>query len=374
MTFDHSHYVPILKGKKGELLALAKADNLQKFTPLVEVIPIPREYPDEGDSYLSKSMEKHIKDTAASYKKAMGILPRVFIDGRYIEGEKVNDGSSAIGRLFSLLRSGGIKYIPTIGLDRVEDYANAVCDAIATAKNGCCLRLWESDLESLSDLDSQIMSLLRTLNVATNSVDLLIDFQDKVPPKVTLPLLLNALPRLDEWRTLTLSSSAFPQYLSDVATNTIEERERSEWLAWVYVRAAQNGAKKRIPTFGDYGINHPTIVDELDPRMITVSPNIRYTSAASYVIAKGKAQPRKKKAQTDAQKTAREQLAPSIQYPNLAAMIKGHPSWKDRKFSWGDDFIDRCSQKRCTGTGSDWRGVGASHHIAVVAQQIANLP
>jgi hypothetical protein len=332
------------------------------------------EYPEEGDPYLSKSMEKHVKDTAASYKKAMGILPQVFIDGRHIEGDTVNDGSSAIGRLFSLLHSGGINFIPTIGLDRVEDYANAVRDAIATPKSGCCLRLWESDLESLSDLDRQITSLLRTLKVATDSVDLLIDFQGKVPPKVTLPLLLNALPRLDEWRTLTLSFSAFPQYLSDVAKNTIEEFERSEWLAWVYVRGAQNGAKKRVPTFSDYGINHPTLVDELDPRMVTVSPNIRYTSPASYVVAKGQAQPRKKKAKTDAQKAAREQLAPSVQYPKLAAMIKGHPSWKDRKFSWGDDFIDRCSQKKCTGSGSDWRGVGASHHIAVVVQQIASLP
>src|ERR1700722_10196400 len=175
MAFDHSHYVPILKGKKGELLALAKAEHIQQFTPLIEVVPIPMEYPEEGDPYLSKSMEKHVKDTAVSYKKAMGILPRVFIDGRYIEEEKVNDGSSAVGRLFSLLRNGGINFIPAIGLDRVEDYANAVRDAMAMSKIGCCLRLWESDLESLSDLDSQIMSLLRTLNVATDSVDLLID-------------------------------------------------------------------------------------------------------------------------------------------------------------------------------------------------------
>ena len=79
--FDHNHYVPILKGKKGELAALAKADSLQHFTPLVEVMPIPLTYPEEGEPYPSKTIDKHIKDTASGFIRAMGILPSVFVDG-----------------------------------------------------------------------------------------------------------------------------------------------------------------------------------------------------------------------------------------------------------------------------------------------------
>lgn len=374
MKFDHHHYVPILKGKMGELLALAKADNPKQFTPLVEVVPVPWVYPEKGEPYLSKTMDRHIKDTATSFKQAMGILPRVFIDGFHIEKETLQDGSSPMAELFSRLRSGGINVVPTIGLDREEEYANAVRDAIATDKRGCCLRLWESDLEGISDLESQISSLLRMLSVNPESTHLLIDFKDKVPPKVALPLLVNALPRVNEWATLTLSSSAFPQFISDLKTNKIEELERSEWLAWVYVRTSQIAGKKRLPTFSDYGINHPSLVEEQNPRKIRVSPNIRYTSSTSYVVAKGQAPPRKKKDETAEQEAARKRLLPSVQYPKLAAMIKEHSSWKGGPFSWGDGFIDRCSQKRCTGSGSDWRGVGASHHIALVLQQIANLP
>jgi hypothetical protein len=374
VKFDHSHYVPILKGKPGELKALASAQNIQEFTPLVEVIPIQPRYPKEGPAYLPKTIDEHVKDTAVSFTKAMGILPSVFIDGLYIENEKLKDGSSAIGGLFSRLRSKATKFIPTIGLDRGEAYTDAVRDAISNDKRGCCLRLGESDLESLSDLDKQISSLLKVLNLKVSETDLLIDFRDKVPPKVTVPLLIEAFPRVDEWRSFIFSASSFPKTLGDVKKNTTEELERLEWLTWIFLRAKRTEANKRVPTYSDYGINHPDLIDDVDPRTITIAPNIRYTTEASYVVAKGQAQPRKKKAQTPEQKASRADLAPSIQYPKLAKMIKNHRGWKTAAFSWGDRFIDRCSQHKCTGSGSDWRGVGASHHIALVAQQIASRP
>ncbi|MGA7218465.1 MAG: hypothetical protein WBX38_09130 [Candidatus Sulfotelmatobacter sp.] len=375
--FDHRHYVPILKGKKGELEALAKADNLQQFTPVVEVVPIPLTHPEDGSlAYQSKTIDQHVKDTANAYKRAMGILPSVFIDGFYIEGEdKLRDGQSAMRGLFSRLREARIRFVPTIGLDRLEDYIDAVREAVKIDGRGCCLRLWESDLESLSGFDRQIQTLLGALNVSPDKVNLLVDFKEKVPPKVTLPLLINELPWLNDWGTLTFSSSSFPQFLGDIKANGIEERERSEWMAWVFVREKQNAEKKRVPTFGDYGINHPTLTDDTDPRMITVAPNIRYSDKLRYVIAKGQAQPRKKQAKTPEQKAARLLLAPNVQYPKLASKIKNHPAWKaDRNLSWGDKKVDDCSQHRFVGTLSEWRGIGASHHIALTVQQLANLP
>jgi hypothetical protein len=206
--FDYRHYVPILKGKKGELEALAKADNLQQFTPGVEVVPIPLTHPDDGSpAYQSKTIDQHIKDTANAYKRAMGILPSVFIDGFYIEGEDtLRDGQSAMGGLFSKLREAGIRFVPTIGLDRLEDYIDAVREAVRIDGKGCCLRLWESDLESISGFDSQIQTLLNALNLSPDKVNLLVDFKEKVPPKVTLPLLINELPWLNDWGTLSFST------------------------------------------------------------------------------------------------------------------------------------------------------------------------
>jgi hypothetical protein len=375
-TFDHSHYVPILKGKLGELNALRNTDPklFVKFTPFIEVPPIPNAYPEDSPPVQAKTIDKHIKDVSASFVKVLTALPSVFVDAVYIETEDdLKDGSSPVDALFAALRKGKVPFVPAIGLDRVEDYADSVKNALETDNRGCCLRPLESDLEGFAELGGQIDSLLAALNAKPSSVDLLVDFRAKVPPKAVFPFLIDALPRLSEWRTLTVASSSFPSDMSGVGKNKIEEIEREEWLAWLFVRGKQKSMNKRVPTFADYAINHP-VLTELDPRLMNMSPNIRYTDTLSYVVAKGQAQPRKKWAKTAEQKIIREQLSPTVQYPKLANMIKGHASWKGSQYSWGDKFIDQCSQKKCVGSATDWRTVGTSHHIAAIVQLIANLP
>lgn len=74
MPFDHTHYVPILKGKQGELNALQDTNPklLTKFTPLIEIPPIPPAWP-EGENQKpipAKTIDEHIKAVA----KARGPL------------------------------------------------------------------------------------------------------------------------------------------------------------------------------------------------------------------------------------------------------------------------------------------------------------
>jgi len=75
MGFDHSHYVPILKGKQGELNALQSTDPklLTKVTPLVEIPPIPPAWP-EGENQKpvpGKTIDEHIKSVAKAFTKAL---------------------------------------------------------------------------------------------------------------------------------------------------------------------------------------------------------------------------------------------------------------------------------------------------------------
>jgi Beta protein len=346
------------------------------LTPLVEVPPIPPAYQETviGEEPIpAKTIDKHVKDVGKKFIQAFQNLPSVFIDGYYIEVEEdLEDDSSPIDSIFASLRGAKIPFVPVIGLDRVEDYADSVQGAIEKDKRGCCLRLVESDLEGMTELGAQIEALLKVLVTKPDEVDLLIDFGSKVPSKAALPFIVDALPKLSDWRTLTVAASSFPADMSGVGKNKIEELEREEWRAWLSVRSKKKGLK-RIPTFGDYGINHP-ILSEIDPRTMHMSPNIRYTNDLNFVVAKGQAQPRKKWAVTAQQKIEREQLAPKIQYPKLAKKITNHPSWKGATFSWGDEFIDKCSRKECAGSATDWRAVGTCHHIALVVRQIASLP
>ncbi len=376
MPFDYRHYVPILKGKQGELDALGKTSKklISGFTPLLEVPPISPTYlPGQDDPIPSKTIDAHVVYIGEKFAEALTNYPSVFVDGYYIETEdELEDGSSPIDAVFQSLRQQTVPFIPVLGLDRVEDYAESVKKAIEADKRGCCLRLFESDLESIVELGPQIDSILKFLGLKAKDVDLLVDFGPKVPSKAALPYQIDALPLVNDWRTLTVAASAFPVDMSGVAQNSIEEIDREEWISWLSLRGKRK-ALQRMPTYGDYAINHP-VLSEIDPRIMSMSPNIRYSDSTNYVVAKGQAIPRKKKKPTPQEEAAREKLLPKVQYPQLAAKIKKHPSWKGEKFSWGDKFIDACSRKECVGSATNWRAVGTCHHIAVVVQQIASLP
>lgn len=369
LRFEHEHYVPILKGKQGELDAIRETSRKvrERFTPLIEIPPIPPKYIDGQDEPVpAKNIAEHVNDVANSFVKALGADDPVLVDGFYIEEEQTLEGDiEPIERFFELLR-GRAKCIPVTGLDRVQEYGAAIKNILSTDDRGCCLRLVEEDLEGMSDLEPQIKSLLKFLDIDAPKVHLLLDFGPAVPSRSALPYQINALPRLKDWRTLTISSSSFPANLENVARNSLEELERKEWSVWTSLRAKRK-TLGRIPTFGDYAINHPELI-EIDPRLMRMSPNIRYTAELNFVIAKGEAYPRKKES------TKKAGLAPSDQYPKLAQRIIDHPSWRGRKFSWGDAFIEECSQKKRVGSATNWRAVGTCHHIASVVQQIASLP
>jgi hypothetical protein len=370
VRFTDRHYVPILKGKQGELDAIREtsAKVREEFTPLLEIPPIPPKYIQGQDEPVpAKSIDEHLNDVAESLTKALGSQYPAFIDGFYIEEEEtLATGIEPIEGLFELLRKNKVQFIPAIGLDRVEEYGTAIKNVIAADDRGCCLRLVEDDLEAVSELEPQIKSLLKFLDVNASDVHLLIDFGPNVPSRAALPYQINALPKLKDWRTLTISSSSFPVNMEGAVRNSVTEFERREWTVWTFLRSKAK-TLTRMPAFGDYAINHP-IFTEIDPRIMRMSPNIRYASDLNCVVAKGEAYPRK----TDRRKKVG--VAPSDQYPKLAQAIMNHPAWRGRRFSWGDAFIEDCSQKKRVGSATNWRAVGTCHHIALVVQQIASLP
>jgi hypothetical protein len=365
-----TRYVPILKGKQGELDALLKTRKSLKtsIAPLVEIPPIPPKYlAGEDDPIPSKSIDSHVEDTAANLVEALAGYTTVYIDGFYIEEEPdLEDGTEPSARIFQILRDAKVPFIPVVGLDRIDQYADSVRTAVKSDGRGCCLRINVEDLDqppkTLKDL---IAALLAEIGLHPDAVDLLVDYGPAVPSKSALLLQMNGLPDVKKWRTLTVASSSFPVDMSQVAQNSLAEFERKEWRAWTYLRSNLESVT-RMPNYSDYGINHPAI-SEIDPRIMRLSPNIRYSASLNYVVAKGSAYPRK----TD--KTKKPNTKAADQYPKLAKMVISHPAWKTGKFSWGDEYIEKCSHKECVGNSTNWRSVGTCHHLAFVAHQLSSL-
>lgn len=78
---------------------------------------------------------------------------------------------------------------------------------------------------------------------------------------------LEDVPYPDTWRTLTVSASAFPLSMGVVDRNSHSSVERTEWLAWKN-HLHDGGRVRRIPTYSDCAIQHPSGVEGFDPRIM----------------------------------------------------------------------------------------------------------
>lgn len=290
------------------------------------------------------------------------------MDGQYVEEDPaLASGEEPIAATLRALAGKGITAVPVVGIDRVQEYVEAVRDFANLTGSGCCLRLTVGDLNLMFDLRAQIDSLLGFLHLVPGAVDLIVDFGSKLPLRPQLPLLVQQFPHLSEWRNFILSSSAFPPDMTEIDRHSTAEIEREDWLSWLAVWNYRDRLS-RTPTFGDYGINHPSFV-EVDPRIMTMSPNIRYTGNLHYIIAKGEAFPKGKRMKS----RNREEASAATQYQRLAREIMRHREWCGAEFSWGDQFIAECADGKRIGNSTQWRTVGTSHHIAFVVRQLSSL-
>jgi hypothetical protein len=261
------------------------------------------------------------------------------------------------------IRDYDVEAIPVIGLDRSEDddYVNAVRTAANTDKRGVCIRLLQEDLEVPNVTYKDANDLIKTLGLSKNNVHLLMDFRQvsnddfHEASEIAEDFLAN-LPDTADWKTIILSSSGFPENLGCISPRTIGTLSRTE----LYLRDELFLRKRKIPrfpTFGDYGICHPDILD-YDPRF-TPSAAIRYTIERDWLIIKSGSL---KKYGFD-------------QFRKLSDSLRKRPEYYGPSYSWGDNYINECAA--CTvgkGNLTKWREVGTNHHITLVCNQIANSP
>lgn len=272
--FSAKHYVPILKFKEGEhaALGLLRPPAMDGITPLFELPPI--------SAHNRVSLDKHL--ASFGKKLARNWKPRrpLFIDGHLIANEGLMaDNRHPLVFAFDDARDSDVTAIPVTGLRRDAAYQGAVRQIVQADDLGVCIRLESEDLGA-SDVRNRLDNLLQYLGVSRADADIILDLQ-VIPTGQAASFVaaargfVNGLPYVTEWRTLTVSATAFPPNLSSIRPNSVELKVREEWLMWQ--RLASGQGLVRVPSFGDYGIAHPEIQD-IDPRFIKVSAGIRYTT------------------------------------------------------------------------------------------------
>ena len=367
-------YVPILFGKQGELKALSELDNDTRkgLTPLIVLPPIPPRWVDgESEPEPRKSIDAHVSGLAETIMKSWGSTAPVFLDGAAIEQEDfLESGDDPFAGVLNEARAISLGVVPVIGLDREADYMQSAKDHAKQSGLGACLRLRLDDLSDLATLDARINSTLEEVALAIADIDLILDYgvlTEATEPlmRSSVPLHLKAIPNINNWRSVTVAASSFPKDLSQVRQDSISEHPRTEWMLWTWLYA-RRATLPRMPQFGDYAVQHPE-PSELDPRLIRMSPNVRYTGELIWLLAKGTAYRRKKDKQ--------QSVPANVQYPRLCNMIMQHREWKGASFSWGDGYIAACANGTDgPGSPTTWRAVGTNHHLTLVVDQLASTP
>jgi len=363
MNFDHFHYIPCLRWKQGEYLAVWPLLETTKcaITPLIE---IPELGWDFKEKKLKKTIDEHLSDFVLKkiYKKWGDSF--CFVDLKLIgPSERLPNGIHPVKYVFDDLRIEGCSAVPVTGLDRDKAYQQEVKTILTKDKNGVCLRVSIEEADK-SSFTKDVNSLLSALNVKVDNCDIIVDLgaPNFVPPEgfsKAIQNIVSNLPNLNKWRTFTIIGTSFPETMASIKKGG-EIVPRLEWRLYKLLVVNFQKAGLRLPAFGDYAINHPK-VSKIDMRIVKPSASIRYTIDDGWYIVKGENVKDKK-------------FGKFKQYHKLSKQVLDSPYYCGPTFSWGDNYIQECARGTGkTGNLSTWRQVGTNHHIVKVTRDIASF-
>ncbi|MFF8478747.1 hypothetical protein [Streptomyces sp. NPDC015414] len=341
-------YVPILKGKAGEFLALGHAspEVQTQIRPVMEIVP-DFELRDLLDTFCEHAMENVPSSMVLTVD--CGALPSV----RVLEGA-VGGPVSRVGESL-LLR--GVAMCPVFRCDDADDVLAEVAGAAAAHGQGACLRISTAlDLRDRLPDREQTCELLRAVQLGPEEIDLLIDAGPVYSARARESLAegtAEALTKLSRWpwRHICVAAGAFPVNLSGFPRGTATPVAREDARLWQEVVEKWRGAQ---PDFGDFGVTAPRI---LPKSRGTPDPNMRYTTAAEWQVF---VYPRL--------------LTGNDDFFTLSQDLVNSPHWPAAgpATSWGDARLHECAQRKRSkaGGGTEWRAWATSHHLAVVTSHV----
>lgn len=351
MNFGANHYVPILKVKRGEKMALQSiSPTLQgNITPLLEIV----------ERTGGKPVDAHLDTAFTGLADSIQSYSRCFLDTLEI----APDGPMVAEEIFRRAFAAGILFTPVTGINRTADIAAA----LNHQSHGIAIRLTRNDFEKGS-LHKNLLSFMNQHGLATEETDLIVDLG---PVEDLIVNGVNALtesfvadvPVIQQWRTFTISACAFPLSMGVINRHSHDLIKRSEWISWRDYLHTRRQKLPRHPTFSDCAIQHPKGVEGFDPRIMQVSASVRYTSGKNWLLIKGE---------------STRNVPAKEQFPKLASLLVfGHlkSHFKGENHCKGCALIKEAADGvKGLGSAEVWRRLGTIHHITTVVQELASLP
>jgi len=351
-------YVPILKWRQGEYLALERleSDIKDEVMPLVEIPPIGWDF-ERG--CLAKTIDEHLEKFSHRYRLKWGGR-HAFVDLLLLDpSHRMSDNSHPVSYIFKGLRQNVEHVIPVTGLSRDSDYQEAVRKVVEEDNNGLSVRLLFEDIVK-SDVNVLLEALSIFHNINFGDMDIVLDLESPNFHPIgqfarALLIAILRLPKLSQFRTFTIVATSFPKSMGKMKKGS-QIIERSEWLLYQALITMSSKLEVR-PQFGDYAIAYP-LLPEQDMRLLKPAASLRYTVEGGWYIGKG----------TNVRDNG------FGQYVDICKSLVRSGYFLGQDFSKGDMYIFECSERRgSTGNLSVWRWVGTNHHITRVVHDLASF-
>lgn len=358
--FGTERYVPVILTRQGERLALRELPNdvKVKFTPLFAVHPVARDLESGGPA---QSVDTHLRKLLRQLTMDWGAAP-AFVDLVHFNvGARMDDGTHPLDWFVRSAASAGLSLTPVFSPDRHATYRAAAADVAADLATGLCFRLTPADWTDLGSAvgDGRLFAMLSESRSRPDQVHLVLDLEDGIgQPNMAAAAMraaLRALPQPHAWRSVTVVGTGMPSATSDLGADTTSELLRSEWSVW---RLLRDDAGHRMPSFGDYCVQHPDPFSDFDPRFMQSAAQLRYTIAGHWLVVRGRGL----------------RVKGTDQIRGLAAEVVRHQGYMRPEFSWGDRWLADCASGNVSpGNQMIWRKATTNHHLTFVVRQLASL-
>jgi hypothetical protein len=290
----------------------------------------------------------------------------VFLDDPDEEGEAGSDYPLSV--CFADVAARRQIAVPVTGLSRSPTYQSSVSQIVAEQAHGIAIRLSADDFEeddndNTGELEEALTALLGYCHVGVTDVDLIVDLGSVATSSSGAAVAqthrsnIELLPWLDEWRTLTVVSGAFPTKMADLNRGQWNNRGRHDWRGWRSLVTGRH-QPRRLPSYGDYGIAHPGLPPS---GRATILAQLRYTIEHSWLIWKGE--------------NVFTHANGFEQFHAICANLVASGNFLGADFSYGDEEIaEKATTSGSPGNAESWRRIGTNHHLEMVLDQIASLP
>lgn len=354
-------YVPILPTKRGELAAVADLppDVRSQTTPMFVVHPIDLDF--ETD-VPSKSVAEHVRGLGKKITDNWGI-GRAMLDTAFVIDD--TDPTGGLRTIGYDAANAGLQLVPVVSPGRPEAHASAAAELNRDLGTGVCLRLSPTQWPNNPQSQAAANSLLRDLAVTPEDVDLVLDLGSETRTELVETFARSALatlPNADRWRAVVLAGAAFPRDLTGVPKGQIVRIPRHDWRLYRRLADEAVDAGQRVPAFGDYAAAHPDPSLSINPRFMSISASLRYTSDSDWLVAKGEL----------FKGRGGGEGGEAVRAP--ARLLAEHGEFCGAAFSEGDQWIDRIANDSQTSCGNPerWRRTATNHHIVFVTDRLAN--